>query len=50
MEVKVNYQNLKLGITERTHEIQFTADAHMADVIRFLTASIPKVKNEKKFL
>lgn len=43
-EITVKYQNLKLGIIEREKVLEFKPDAHMADVIRFLKSSVPKVK------
>lgn len=43
IEVNVKYQNIKYGITEREKTIKFKQDAHMADVVRFLKRSVPKV-------
>lgn len=43
-EITVKYQNLRLGIIEREKLVQYKPDAHMADVVRFLKSSIPKVK------
>jgi hypothetical protein len=45
-EVNIKYQNIKLGIVEREKMIQFLPDAHMADVVRFLKDSIPKVNSK----
>lgn len=46
-EITVKYQNLRLGIIEREKLVQYKPDAHMADVVRFLKSSIPKVKLDK---
>lgn len=48
VEINIKYQNIKLGIVEREKTLKFKNDAHMADVVRFLKSSVPKVK--KKFL
>lgn len=43
-EVNIKYQSVKSGIVEREKMVQYKSDAHMADIIRFLKDSIPKVQ------
>jgi hypothetical protein len=35
---------VKRGVVEREKEIEYKPDAHMADIVRFLKDSIPKVR------
>ena len=48
MEVKIHYKNIKSKLIERTKDVQLKEDAHLADLVRFLQRSIPKVKKTKK--
>jgi hypothetical protein len=42
--IKVKYQTVQRGVVERENELEYLPDAHMADIIRFLKDSIPKVR------
>ena len=41
--INVKYQTVQRGVVERELEIEYLPDAHMADIIRFLKESVPKV-------
>ena len=41
-EITIKYWNLKLGVVEREKIVQYKDDTHMADIVRFLKASVPK--------